>query len=53
MDCDEIVKIIAASATGIVLIIAACFAGARASLCSKIKCSNFCCNLEVERQVAV
>lgn len=53
MESNEIVAVVGAISAGIVAIIGACYAGARASLCKKVTCSSCCCNLEVERNPPV
>ncbi len=51
MEADEMVKIIGVITAGLVSIIGACYAGARASLCKKVYCQSCCCKIEVERNV--
>ena len=53
MESEELVKIIGAVCGGVVIVIGACFAGARASLCKSIKCESCCCNIAVERSIQV
>lgn len=49
MDADELVKVIGCSTAGVVAIIGACYAGARASLCRRVSVKSCCCQCEVER----